>query len=230
MLLPRSPELKQRNAPYLSAKIKQLAECGVLDPGSALHVALHLLHHTARALQSFFLSHIDVHLRNRRMAPDVNSLPSSPRTDRQRPQPNRVPSDTISRRTSTQMPPPPPPMSAHNPRSPIVMSNEAMAVPLRHPRPLTAAELYLECEKEQEAVVRPPNTTTLSCIPRLIVMLGQPAHSRTHGPARPECLGRLQPLALLHQHVRLAPAHRHLRPEPSTSAHRRNTPHTFTQT
>ncbi|KAK3049403.1 hypothetical protein LTR09_009322 [Extremus antarcticus] len=87
------------------------------------------------------------------MAPDVNSLPSSPRTDRQRPQPNRVPSDTISRRTSTQMPPPPPPMSAHNPRSPIVMSNEAMAVPLRHPRPLTAAELYLECEKEQEAVV-----------------------------------------------------------------------------
>jgi len=26
-------------------------------------------------------------------------------------------------------------------------------VPLRHPRPLTAAELYAECEKEQEAVV-----------------------------------------------------------------------------
>ncbi|EME88825.1 uncharacterized protein MYCFIDRAFT_90142 [Pseudocercospora fijiensis CIRAD86] len=26
-------------------------------------------------------------------------------------------------------------------------------LPLRHPRPLTAAELYLECEKEQEAVV-----------------------------------------------------------------------------
>lgn len=25
--------------------------------------------------------------------------------------------------------------------------------PLRHPRPLTAAELYAECEKEQEAVV-----------------------------------------------------------------------------
>ncbi|KAK5169357.1 uncharacterized protein LTR77_005332 [Saxophila tyrrhenica] len=28
-----------------------------------------------------------------------------------------------------------------------------MAVPLRHPRPMTAAEVYLECEKEQEAVV-----------------------------------------------------------------------------
>ena len=26
-------------------------------------------------------------------------------------------------------------------------------LPMRHPRPLTAAELYLECEKEQEAVV-----------------------------------------------------------------------------
>jgi len=32
--------------------------------------------------------------------------------------------------------------------------SDAGGVPLRHPRPLTAAELYLECEKEQEAVVR----------------------------------------------------------------------------
>lgn len=38
-------------------------------------------------------------------------------------------------------------------RSPVIMSNEQTGVPLRHPRPLTAAELYLECEKEQEAVV-----------------------------------------------------------------------------
>ena len=27
--------------------------------------------------------------------------------------------------------------------------------PLRHPRPLTAADLHLQLEKEQEAVVRP---------------------------------------------------------------------------
>ncbi|KAK5118075.1 hypothetical protein LTR62_004121 [Meristemomyces frigidus] len=38
-------------------------------------------------------------------------------------------------------------------RSIAATSNELTGVPLRHPRPLTAAELYLECEKEQEAVV-----------------------------------------------------------------------------
>lgn len=32
-------------------------------------------------------------------------------------------------------------------------SDQSTGVPLRHPRPLTAAELYAECEKEQEAVV-----------------------------------------------------------------------------
>jgi hypothetical protein len=26
--------------------------------------------------------------------------------------------------------------------------------PLRHPRPMTASEIYLECEKEQEGIVR----------------------------------------------------------------------------
>lgn len=31
--------------------------------------------------------------------------------------------------------------------------SEHPGVPLRHPRPLTAAELYEQCEKEQEAVV-----------------------------------------------------------------------------
>ena len=30
---------------------------------------------------------------------------------------------------------------------------DALAGPLRHPRPLTAAELHLQLEKEQEAVV-----------------------------------------------------------------------------
>lgn len=34
-----------------------------------------------------------------------------------------------------------------------MVSNEQIPLPIRHPRPLTAAELYLECEKEQEAVV-----------------------------------------------------------------------------
>ena len=37
------------------------------------------------------------------------------------------------------------------PMSPTSTMDQGL--PLRHPRPLTAAELYLECEKEQEAVV-----------------------------------------------------------------------------
>lgn len=56
------------------------------------------------------------------------------------------------------MPPPPVPLSNHsqNPpsqRSPMLNSNEQVPFPIRHPRPLTAAELYQEFEKEQENVV-----------------------------------------------------------------------------
>ncbi|TKA26086.1 hypothetical protein B0A50_04582 [Salinomyces thailandicus] len=60
------------------------------------------------------------------------------------------------------MPPPPAPTSAsahgqHTHRSPVSPSmsgyEQAGPGPARHPRPLTAAEMYLECEKEQEAVV-----------------------------------------------------------------------------
>jgi hypothetical protein len=49
--------------------------------------------------------------------------------------------------------------------------------PLRHPRPLTAADLHLQLEKEQEAVVRMPlypelfnseNTTGQSTNPRTL--------------------------------------------------------------
>jgi hypothetical protein len=37
---------------------------------------------------------------------------------------------------------------------------------MRHPRPLTAAELHVELEKEQEAVVRP-------CRPAYILLLAR---------------------------------------------------------
>ena len=40
-----------------------------------------------------------------------------------------------------------------NPVSPW-MSGSEHGLPMRYPRPMTAAEMYLECEKEQEAVVR----------------------------------------------------------------------------
>lgn len=90
------------------------------------------------------------------MAPDINSLPASPRAERA--QTSRTHSNTASRRTSQQMLPPPAPAATANHytpthRSPVLNSNEVAGLPLRHPRPLTAAELYLECEKEQEAVV-----------------------------------------------------------------------------
>ena len=96
------------------------------------------------------------------MAPDINSMPSSPRLDRT----SRASSNAASRRASQQMPPPPAPAATlpQNPqaqahRSPVISSNEHIGVPLRHPRPLTAAELYLECEKEQEAVVSKTDTS-----------------------------------------------------------------------
>lgn len=108
------------------------------------------------------------------MAPDLNSVPASPRpsTDSTR-QSNATLSN--SRRASQQMPPPPLPLSpvisnilpsnqqavANMPplHSPGLMPDQtAVGIgpgPLRHPRPLTAAELHMQLEKEQEAVVRP---------------------------------------------------------------------------
>ncbi|GIZ37786.1 hypothetical protein CKM354_000122200 [Cercospora kikuchii] len=91
------------------------------------------------------------------MAPDIASLPASPRADRAAPAPPpATTSTTASRRTSQIMGPPQQPASAtvhshHSSRSPVMSTNDGL--PMRHPRPLTAAELYLECEKEQEAVV-----------------------------------------------------------------------------
>ncbi|KAI9746706.1 MAG: hypothetical protein M1818_000420 [Claussenomyces sp. TS43310] len=104
------------------------------------------------------------------MAPDLNSVPPSPRPP------------ASSRGTSQQMAAPPQPVSpslnilpsnqnAVNQTSPPLASpglsvitgsggtqgdNTGVGIgpgPLRHPRPLTAAELHLQLEKEQEAVV-----------------------------------------------------------------------------
>ncbi|CAE7214846.1 hypothetical protein P3342_012782 [Pyrenophora teres f. teres] len=121
------------------------------------------------------------------MAPDLNSVPASPR-----PTPTRNPSNTqpasgsLSRQTSTSvsrrtsqiypMSPPPLPLAspggtiaspaqsgslhahAFPPLSPgasgyVQTSVDSTGVPMRHPRPMTAAEMHLELEKEQEAVV-----------------------------------------------------------------------------
>ncbi|OJD17845.1 hypothetical protein AJ78_02086 [Emergomyces pasteurianus Ep9510] len=102
------------------------------------------------------------------MAPDLNSVPPSPR--RLGPsatssvgalQPGATGSTSVqhspsvSRRVSQVMGPPPVP---HFPTSPglTVGDNTGVGIgpgPIRHPRPLTVADLHLELEKEQEAVV-----------------------------------------------------------------------------
>ncbi|KAF4634904.1 hypothetical protein G7Y89_g3185 [Cudoniella acicularis] len=109
------------------------------------------------------------------MAPDLNSVPPSPRPLASSP---RLTSRTASRRASQQMAPPsiptspslnilpsnqsavnhisPPLASPSMPTTVMVGDNTGVGVgpgPLRHPRPLTAADLHLQLEKEQEAVV-----------------------------------------------------------------------------
>ncbi|TKX26354.1 hypothetical protein C1H76_1316 [Elsinoe australis] len=80
------------------------------------------------------------------MAPDLNSVPSSPRQQRARI--SHPPSTSNSRRPSQVMAASP---AMH--QSPVFAHTEHAGMPLRHPRPMTAAELHLELEKEQEAVV-----------------------------------------------------------------------------
>ncbi|PGG96540.1 hypothetical protein GX51_07773 [Blastomyces parvus] len=102
------------------------------------------------------------------MAPDLNSVPPSPRprgpsgaSPAGGLQPTTTnststqPSPSASRRVSQVMGPPPVP---HIPTSPGLAAGDNAGVgmgpgPIRHPRPLTVADLHLELEKEQEAVV-----------------------------------------------------------------------------
>jgi hypothetical protein len=122
------------------------------------------------------------------MAPDLNSLsngPDTPRTTNTQQQTapptssSRQASLPTSRRASQIFPMNPPPLplaspggaipsSVQNmpfpPLSPTMPSSEVggQGLPMRHPRPMTAAELHLELEKEQEAVVCNQNITWIS--------------------------------------------------------------------
>ncbi|PZD42520.1 DivIC domain containing protein [Pyrenophora tritici-repentis] len=111
------------------------------------------------------------------MAPDLNSVPASPRpTPTSNPSNTQPASGSLSRQTSTSvsrrtsqiypMSPPPLPLAspggsghAFPPLNPgasggyVQTSADSTGVPMRHPRPMTAAEMHLELEKEQEAVV-----------------------------------------------------------------------------
>lgn len=127
------------------------------------------------------------------MAPDLNSVPLSPRSLASSPLLAPALSATMSsqRASSTQtMPPPPvpatlpllqnilpsnqsavannqslpspgaaPPTSAVSPTTVSSVDNAGVGAgpgPLRHPRPLTAADLHMQLEKEQEATVSTP--------------------------------------------------------------------------
>ncbi|KAI9650076.1 hypothetical protein NHQ30_000089 [Ciborinia camelliae] len=115
------------------------------------------------------------------MAPDLNSVPPSSRPQEVSGSP-RLTSRTPSRRTSQAMHSPNPPLSVTSlnilPSNQSTVASALMSPthniltsatgpipagdntgvgmgpgPLRHPRPLTAADLHLQLEKEQEAVV-----------------------------------------------------------------------------
>lgn len=181
------------------------------------------------------------------MAPDLNSVPASPRNasattalpasaPSSRPRPSsRQSSQPTSRRASQifLMSPPPLPLatpggtiptsaqSTHHPFPPLSpsvsgtiggpttahTSVDAAGVPMRHPRPLTAAELHLELEKEQEAVVCSSLSASFPleyvCLALRISMVddgmvtGQPPNPRTLLPPRPLRLRRLDRLLRL---------------------------------
>ncbi|KAI9652051.1 MAG: hypothetical protein M1831_007243 [Alyxoria varia] len=77
------------------------------------------------------------------MAPDLNSVPTSPRPSQTSPAPLNAPSasPSTSRRPSQAI--------SHSSHA----SEQFPGMPQRHSRPMTPAELHLELEKEQEAMV-----------------------------------------------------------------------------
>ncbi|KAF2803720.1 uncharacterized protein BDZ99DRAFT_511869 [Mytilinidion resinicola] len=158
------------------------------------------------------------------MAPDLNSVPASPRpaaNSMSAPQQiSQQSSATTSRRASQIFPMSPPPLPLASPGGTLPVTSQhghlpfpplspsltgpfpsvdASGVPMRHPRPLTAAELHMECEKEQEAVVNrltrelsnlrahsasvASTASSTSNNPGLLLDTSDPA--TTHGPTHP---------------------------------------------
>ncbi|KAF2731797.1 hypothetical protein EJ04DRAFT_610031 [Polyplosphaeria fusca] len=113
------------------------------------------------------------------MAPDLNAAVQGG---------SRQSSTPASRRASQIYPMSPPPLPlaspggtshAFPPLSPGT-SVDATGVPMRHPRPLTAAELHLQLEKEQEAVVN-RLTRELSALRAHSASVASTASSATSG-------------------------------------------------
>ena len=152
------------------------------------------------------------------MAPDLNSVPPSPHAAQispllMAPVPNILPSNTSAILAASQ--PSSPAMPA---RASTTGDNSAVGSgpgPMRHPRPLTAAELHSELEREQEAVVGVLILYMVSPIMKLTQRTGQPFNQRAfHASRCSECLCAVKPLLRLWLRLpgrsRYKP--RHLRP------------------
>ena len=161
--------------------------------------------------------------------PDLNTVPASPHvlaattsrraSAQQMPPPpvpnspslNILPSNQSAVNQTTASPPslPSPNFASSFPQGPVLAdaaTSSSAPLPMRHPRPLTAADLHLQLEKENEAVVR--GSALLATISpwfarHLINTTGQPSHTRALPPScRPERVGGIQRLLHVCQRIR----------------------------
>lgn len=129
--------------------------------------------------------------------PDLNTLPKSPRESST---PSLPKPTTPSRRQSHIM----------NRRPSQHSQSDEGDVPIRHPRPLTTAELHLEMEQEQEAAVHiSPSTPAQPTANAALTQAGQSPGSRTLRPPRPTLR--------LHSLQRLLSNQRHRHPTTTTT-------------
>lgn len=155
------------------------------------------------------------------MAPDLNSVPPSPRpVDR---------SSRSSSRPTSQLLSPTSPTTGLLPSNQSMMSHsvptgtgvggvvDAGPGPLRHPRPLTAADLHMQLEKEQEAVV---NRLT-----RELSILRAAQNASVVSNTSSTSAGFLDSGDYNANHMLSGPSH----PQPSTRLHHRSSSSTSTR-
>lgn len=129
------------------------------------------------------------------MAPDLNTLPPSPHTTRTvpplvAPVPNILPSNTSAILAASQ--PSSPAMPVHTSTAGDNSAVGGGPGPVRHPRPMTAAELHSQLEREQEAVVRISTSAVGTSVAEANITPGQPSYKRAFNASR--CPQRLRPV------------------------------------
>ena len=160
------------------------------------------------------------------MAPDLNSLPPSPYSPRRIASlSSRRAGDTMAPPPAPTSPPAQSPtvLSREPPANMASGDNTGVGVgpgmnsdtpsihlqtktqltqcfpgPLRHPRPLTAADLHMQLEKEQEAVVSCGGRSTIwNNLAHYSSLLGQPPHSRALSSTPAVCFSGIDDLLRL---------------------------------